>query len=48
MNLARSLFKMASILTTAKIVTSGNPKRIGKHLMRRQIYKRSSRWLRKF
>ena len=37
MNLTRALFKLASILTTGKIISSGNAGRIGKHIVRRQL-----------
>ena len=47
MSLIRMLFKTASLLNTAKILSSGNPRRIGKHLVRRTVLKRQSRWLRR-
>ncbi len=47
MSTVRMLFKMASLLTTAKVLSSGNSRRIGKHLLRRTILKRQSRWLRR-
>jgi len=43
----RGLFALASILTTASIIASGHPRRIGAHLLRRQLYKQSSRLIRK-
>jgi hypothetical protein len=36
----RGLFTLASILTTASIIASGRPRRIGAHLVRRQLYNR--------
>jgi hypothetical protein len=47
MSFVRMLFKAASLLTTAKILSSGSPRRIGKHLVRRAVLKRQSRWLRR-
>jgi hypothetical protein len=44
---ARGLFALASILTTATIVLSGRPRRIGAHVLRRQLYKQASRIIRK-
>ena len=43
----RSLFALASLLTTASIIASGHPRRIGAHLLRRQLYKQTSRLIRK-
>lgn len=43
----RGLFTLASILTTASIIASGRPRRIGAHLVRRQLYKQASRLIRK-
>ena len=43
----RSLFALASLLTTASIIASGRPRRIGAHLVRRQLYKQTSRLIRK-
>lgn len=43
----RTLFRIASILTTAKVVSSGNPGRITKHIVRRQSHKLLARMLRK-
>ena len=48
MGFVRSLFKLASILNTAKIVALGEPKRIGKHLVRRQAHKSLGKILRKW
>ena len=43
----RRLFALASLLTTASIIASGRPRRIGAHLVRRQLYKQTSRLIRK-
>ena len=43
----RGLFALASLLTTASIIASGRPRRIGAHLVRRQLYKQTSRLIRK-
>ena len=43
----RGLFALASILITASIIASGRPRRIGAHVVRRQVYKQSSRLFRK-
>jgi hypothetical protein len=43
----RGLFALASLLTTASIIASGHPRRIGAHLVRKQFYKQSSRLIRK-
>jgi hypothetical protein len=43
----RHLFTLASILTTASIIASGRPRRIGARLLRRQLYKQASRIIRK-
>ena len=43
----RGLFALASLLTTASIIASGRPRRIGAHLIRKQLYKQSSRLIRK-
>ncbi len=39
--------RIASLLTTASIIASGRPRRIGAHLIRRQLYKQTSRIIRK-
>jgi hypothetical protein len=44
---ARMLFRMAALLTTAGIIASGRPRRIGAHLVRRQMMKQSSRLIRR-
>jgi len=43
----RGLFALAGLLTTAGIIVSGRPRRIGAHLIRKQLYKQSSRLIRK-
>jgi len=43
----RGLFALASLLTTASIIASGRPRRIGVHLLRRQLYKQASKLIRK-
>jgi len=43
----RGLFALASILTTASIIASGRPRRIGAHVLRRQLYKQTSRLIRR-
>jgi hypothetical protein len=43
----RGLFALATLLTTASIIASGHPRRIGAHLLRRQLYKQTSRLIRK-
>jgi len=43
----RGLFALASLLTTASIIVSGRPRRIGAHLLRRQLYKQASKLIRK-
>jgi hypothetical protein len=43
----RGLFALASLLTTATIIASGRPRRIGAHIVRRQLYKQASRMIRK-
>lgn len=43
----RKLFVLASLLTTASIIASGRPRRIGAHLVRRQLYKQASKLIRK-
>jgi hypothetical protein len=43
----RGLFALASLLTTASIIASGRPRRIGAHLLRRQLYKQASKLIRK-
>jgi hypothetical protein len=43
----RGFFALASLLTTASIIASGRPRRIGAHLIRKQLYKQSSRLIRK-
>ena len=43
----RSLFALASFLTTVSIIASGRPRRIGAHLVRKQLYKQASRLIRK-
>ena len=43
----RGLFALASLLTTASIVASGRPRRVGAHLVRRQLYQQTSRIIRK-
>ena len=48
MNLTRALFKLASILTTGKIISSGNAGRIGKHIVRRQLFKGAAKRLRRW
>jgi hypothetical protein len=45
--LARALFKVAGLMTTASIVASGNPRRIARHALRKTAYKQSSKVLRK-
>jgi hypothetical protein len=35
----RRLFTLAGLLTTAGIIASGRPRRIGAHLLRRLLYK---------
>ncbi len=45
--MTRKLFALAGILTTASIIASGRPPRIGAHLVRRQLYKQSSRLIRR-
>ena len=47
MGLTRTLFKLASLLTSAKILSSGNPKRVAKHLVRRQTHEGVGKWLRR-
>lgn len=47
MGLAATLFELASFLTIAKILSSGNPKRIAEHLARKQTHKGMGKWLRK-
>ena len=42
----RGLFSLASFLLTFKIVASGNPKRIGKHVGRKVAHRLLSRLLR--
>jgi hypothetical protein len=42
----RGLFTFAGLLTTASIIASGRPRRIGVHLIRRQLYKQTSRIIR--
>ena len=44
---ARGLFALASILTTASIIASGRPRRIGARLVRRQLYKEANCIIRK-
>jgi hypothetical protein len=44
--MSRRLFALAGLLTTASIA-SGRPRRIGAHLVRRQLYKQTSRLIRK-
>ena len=43
----RHLFALASLLTTASIIASGHPRRIGAHLIRRELYKQSARLIRR-
>ncbi|MCJ7491148.1 MAG: hypothetical protein MUP15_03190 [Dehalococcoidia bacterium] len=43
----RRLFTLAGLLTTASIIASGRPRRIGAHLLRRQLYKQTSHLIRK-
>ena len=43
----RGPFALASLLTTASIIASGRPRRIGAHLLRRQLYKQASKLIRK-
>jgi hypothetical protein len=43
----RKLFTLASLLTTATIIASGRPRRIGAHILRRQLYKQASRLIRR-
>jgi hypothetical protein len=43
----RGLFALASLLTTASIIASGRPRRIGAHLLCRQLYKQASKLIRK-
>jgi hypothetical protein len=43
----RGLFALASLLTTASIIASGRPRRIGAHLLRRQLFKQASKLIRK-
>jgi hypothetical protein len=43
----RHLFTLASILTTAGIIASGRPRRIGARLVRRQLYKEANCIIRK-
>ena len=43
----RWLFALASVLTTASIIASGRPRRIGAHVLRRQLYGQASRIIRK-
>ena len=45
--MSRKLFALAGILTTASIIASGRPRRIGAHLVRRQLYKQFSRLIRR-
>jgi len=42
----RGLFALASLLTTATIILSGRPRRIGAHIVRRQLFKQASRIIR--
>jgi len=42
----RHLFALAGLLTTASIIASGRPRRIGVHLVRRQLYNQTSRLIR--
>jgi len=43
----RRLFALAGLLTTASIIASGRPRRIGANLLRRQLYKQTSHLIRK-
>jgi len=43
----RGLFALASLLTTATILASGRPRRLGAHLVRRQLFKQASKIIRK-
>lgn len=37
--MVRALFRLASILTSLSVLGSGNPRRIGTHIVRRQAVK---------
>lgn len=45
--MSRRLFALAGLLTTASIIASDRPRRIGAHLVRRQLYKQTSRLIRR-